>query len=118
MVELLIDLLSKTIKASEADYIMLATKLFENGLVYIPFKIGDIVYVIVDKSIILEGKVKRISIDKKNNIRFVVDRPSLNSPYDTSGTYNVSSINRTVFRTKNEAEEFLKGGKYASRNKE
>ena len=34
----------------------------------IPFKIGDIVYVIVDKSIILEGKVKRISIDKKNNI--------------------------------------------------
>ena len=34
MVELLIDLLSKTIKASEADYIMLAIKLFENGLVY------------------------------------------------------------------------------------
>ena len=47
----------------------------------------------------------------------MVDRPSLNSPYDTSGTYNVSSINRTVFRTKNGAEEFLKGGKYASRNK-
>ena len=88
-----------------------------NSFHSVPFKIGDIVYVIVDKSIILEGKVKRISIDRKNNIRFVVDRPSLNSPYDTSGTYNVSSINKTVFCTKNEAEEFLKGGKYASRNK-
>ena len=108
MVELLIELLSKTIKVSDADYILLATKLFENGLVYIPFKIGDTVYVIVDKSYILEGRVKRISIDKKGDIRFVVDRPTLDSPYDTSGNYSVSSINKKVFRTKNEAEEFLK----------
>ena len=53
MVELLIDLLSKTIKASEADYIMLAIKLFENGLVYIPFKIGDIVK---DNKILMQCK--------------------------------------------------------------
>ena len=109
MIDLLIDLLSKTISIPDVNYATLATKLIENGLIYIPFKLGDIVYVIVDKTVVVKGKIIRISIDKKGDIRFVVDRPKLNSPYDTSGTYKLSSIGKTIFLDEVEANEFLKG---------
>lgn len=108
MIDLLIELLSKTIGVSDINYKALATKLIENEL-YIPFKLGDAVYAIVDKSVVVKGKIIRISIDKKGDIRFVVDRPKLNSPYDTSGTYKLSSIGKTIFLDEVEANEFLKG---------
>ena len=109
MIDLLIELLSKTIGVSDINYKALATKLIENGLIYIPFKLGDIVYVIVDKTVVVKGKIIRISIDKNGDVRFTVDRPVLNSIYTTSGNYKLSSIGKTIFLDEVEANEFLNG---------
>lgn len=78
-----------------ADY------LIENGVIVLPCKVGETVWFIRDEKTI-ETKVEKIVLKNKG----VYLKLGCNAMYETS----CNSIGKTVFLTKEEAEQKLKGG--------
>lgn len=85
----------------------LATYLIENGIIAMPCKVDDTMYVKY-KDIIRSVKVTAIRIDtKKNNHRICVEGGFPEGKYTThhyQATFNFDSIGKTLFRTEAEAK--------------
>ncbi len=104
---------------SESEYI--AECLLSDGVIVPPCKVGDTVWINYEysKSIIRTCPVKVYAyrIDtKKNNMRICVEGNIKISGYGGhynhyyNGTFKWNSVGKTVFLTKEEAEQKLKGG--------
>lgn len=100
-----------TVKCSVDEYV--ADYLLANGVIVPPCKVGDMVYVITADSPtgIEETKVSQIKVKVKENgkISYRISAPCV---YDTWGeahwTFCAFEFGKTVFLTKEEAEEKLK----------
>lgn len=105
------DRLIQLITNSEIDFLcspnkthfptFLADHLIENGVIVPPCKVGQTIWFIRDEKII-ETKVEKIVLKNKG----VYLKLGCNAMYETS----CNSIGKTVFLTREEAEQKLKGG--------
>lgn len=86
----------------------LADYLLENGVAVLPCNVGDTVYLMIKGCIeIMTGRVTRISYDKYGKLVICIQRKQGN--FYTTGNHRTSSFGKTVFLTREEAEQALKG---------
>lgn len=86
----------------------LADYLLENGVVTLPCKLYDTVYLIVKgKAEVFEAKVRRFSINHKCELIIVIEHQE--NGWFKSGNYKWSSFGKWVFLNKKEAENALAG---------
>lgn len=106
--ERLIELLGGKNGFTEEDNDVLADYLLENGVILLPCKLYDTVYLIVKgKAEVFEAKVRRFSINHKCELIIVIEHKE-NGWYRT-GNYKWSSFGKWVFLNKEEAENALTG---------
>lgn len=104
MRERFIELIQKSVNGCARNWAeTIANYLLENGVIVLPVKVGDTVYQ-TDGIRIYESEIKEIIIC--NHIIF----------YETSGiAFDKSAIGTSIFLTKEEAEQALKGGEVVER---
>lgn len=84
----------------------LADFLLENGVISLPCKLYDTVYLIVKgKAEVFEAKVRRFSINHKCELIIVIEHKE--DGWFKSGNYKWSSFGKWVFLNKKEAEKAL-----------
>lgn len=84
----------------------LADYLLKNGVVTLPCKLYDTVYLIVKgKAEVFEAKVRRFSINHKCELIIVIEHQE--DGWFKSGNYKWSSFGKWVFLNKKEAEKAL-----------
>lgn len=87
----------------------IADYLLENGVVVLPFKVGDMVWIIYD-SYVTTGKILAFYID---GVGYMVDLLVYSKEETVNGNKSLISKDYTIndiFLTKEEAEKALKGG--------
>lgn len=85
-----------------ADYLL------ENGVITLPCKLYDTVYLIVKgKAEIFEATVRRFSINQKCELIIVIEHKE--DGWFKTGNYKWSSFGKWVFSNKKEAENALAG---------
>lgn len=87
----------------------IADYLLENGVIVLPVKVGDTVYTVSKKRGIEAKMVVEISW-KRDWAGTDLGWGLILSGKRSNNRYNVSSIGKTVFLTKEQAEKALKGG--------
>ncbi len=87
----------------------IAEYLLENGVIVTPVKVGDAVYTVSKRDGIVAKKVVEISW-KRDWAGTDLGWGLILSGKRSNNRYNVSSIGKTVFLTKEQAEKALKGG--------
>lgn len=92
-------------KCSNAE---LADFLLENGVISLPCKLYDTVYLIVKgKAEVFEATVRRFSINQKCELIIVIEHKE--DGWFKTGNYKWSSFGKWVFLNKKEAENALAG---------
>lgn len=92
-------------KCSNAE---LADFLLENGVISLPCKLYDTVYLIVKgKAEVFEATVRRFSINQKCELIIVIEHQE--DGWFKSGNYKWSSFGKWVFLNKKDAERKLRG---------
>lgn len=92
-------------KCSNAE---LADFLLENGIITLPCKLYDTIYLIVKgKAEVFEATVRRFSINHKCELIIVIEHQE--DGWFKSGNYKWSSFGKWVFLNKKEAERKLRG---------
>ena len=92
-------------KCSNAE---LADFLLENGVISLPCKLYDTVYLIVKgKAEVFEATVRRFSINQKCELIIVIEHKE--DGWFKTGNYKWSSFGKWVFLNKKEAERKLRG---------
>ena len=86
----------------------IADQLLKNGVIVLPCKIGDVVYTLNKTDGVVAKKVVEISW-KRDWSGTDLGWGLILSGKRSNNRYNVSSIGKTVFLTKEEAEKALKG---------
>lgn len=93
---------TKCLNAELADFLL------ENGVISLPCKLYDTVYLIVKgKAEVFEAKVRRFSINHKCELIIVIEHQE--DGWFKSGNYKWSSFGKWVFLNKKEAENALAG---------
>ena len=82
---------------------------FDNGVIVLPVKVGDVVYTVSKRDGIVAKMVVEISW-KRDWAGKDLGWGLILSGKRSNNRYNVSGIGKTVFLTKEEAEKALKGG--------
>ena len=94
-----------TINCCKAEFAnFLADRLLENGVIVPPCKVGDVVYRTYDNYCgeeIYEGAVDQIFVSRNRKVRLYVHGHPLG--------FTPDDIGKTVFLTREEAEQALKG---------
>lgn len=86
----------------------LADYLLENGVITLPCKLYDTVYLLVKgKTEVFEATVRRFSINQKCELIIVIEHHE--DGWFKSGNYKWSSFGKWVFLNKKEAERKLRG---------
>lgn len=86
----------------------IAQSLMNNGVITLPCKLYDTVYLIVKgKAEVFEAKVRRFSINHKCELIIVIEHHE--DGWFKSGNYKWSSFGKWVFLNKKEAENALAG---------
>lgn len=84
----------------------LADYLLANGVFLTPCKKGDTVYLVLKGCAeVLEGRVRKISLNHNSELIVVVER--FQKGYYTTGNHKWSSFGKTVFLNKEDAEKAL-----------
>ena len=92
----------------EISNVSVADYLLENGVVTLPCKLYDTVYLIVKgKAEVFEAKVRRFSINHKCELIIVIEHQE--DGWFKSGNYKWSSFGKWVFLNKKEGENALAG---------
>lgn len=87
----------------------IADYLLENGVIVLPVKVGQTVYTVSKRDGIVAKMVVEISW-KRDWAGTDIGWGLILSGKRSNNRYNVSSIGKTIFLTKEEAEKALKGG--------
>lgn len=90
------------------DVKSLARNLIEDGVLRIPCKVGDEVFLVL-KGIkrIKHGYVQRLSFNRKGELIICIRYMGEGRIYYTTGNFKLSSIGETVFFVKDEAKKKL-----------
>ena len=127
MKDKLIELLKDTLHEWECEaqpetIAQIAEHLIENGVLIPPCKVGDTLWVLWSLTKAQKKEIYPVEAyalrydDKKNNLRVCVEGCFKIEKYDGHythfyrGTFAWESIGKTIFRTREEAEQALKGG--------
>ena len=87
----------------------IADSLLKNGVIVLPVKVGDVVYTVSKRDGIVAKMVVEISW-KRDCAGTDLGWGLILSGKRSNNRYNVSSIGKTVFLTKEQAEKALQGG--------
>jgi hypothetical protein len=94
---------------------LIADHLIANGVIVSPCTVGDTVWYLnryhsisMRKDAVYEAKVVRVYVEKENTLCLSIQ---IKNEWGTTEFPHITEIGKTVFFTKEEAEQALKGGK-------
>lgn len=95
----LLKLLDEAINDESTSYSNIVDYLLENGVIVLPVKVGDKIYQ-TDGFRVYENEVCEISLSKRTVIYYT----------ESAVAFDETAISKSVFLTREEAEQALKGG--------